>query len=265
MVERGNTLSNIPQTASANHTKWNSMCNPLHARTVSILVLSLVLWLTGPGYADHDLDIYAFRDVFVFDTLGHDRVINLVSLQDSVGLKVTGKVISKSSYPLSSYGHYKNSLFAAFHDRVEIYDVEDLAQPELEQTVRLRDRDGNHPLWPKLAKLEQRFFIVAGLNVFELRRDPQSGKWFAALMETPPVIQKQHILNSTFPDFQPFSEDTWPFVVKTTDKFRFEVAWQVLNVGNHREHHKFLRRIRMSDESVDSTLRLGEIWETFGE
>lgn len=121
---------------------------------VRVPILILILGFcqpAGSSYADHELDIYAFQDIFVFDVLEKDgRTINFVSLRDSIDLAIVGRVTTGSHFPLCSYGHYKESLLVAFHDRLEFYDVSDPSMPRLEQVLALQDQGGKHLFWPKI-------------------------------------------------------------------------------------------------------------------
>lgn len=250
-------------------------------RCVRVPILILILGLcqnAGSSYADHDLDIYAFQDIFVFDVLEKDgRTINFVSLRDSIDLAIVGSVTTGSHFPLSAYGHHKESLLVSFHDRLEFYDVSDPAMPRLEQVLALQDQDGKHLFWPEIAKLGTQVFVLAKQResrhgptgpqwipqVFELQHGPTRPKWSIQWIENSPEIGSEHLMMSVFPSFGPAPRDEWPFVVRKTDRFRYEVGWQVRRFKDYSIHDKFLRKIRREDDAIVSSLKLGEIMETY--
>ena len=220
----------------------------------------------GPSSADHELDIYGFDDVFVFDVLGRGgRIINLVCLQDSLDLAIAGQATTGAHFGLSSYGHHQESLLVSFHDRVEIYDVSDRSRPLLQQTVSLLDDAGHHLQWPKIAKVGVRYFVVSAQPPRELTPGAKGTGWSIRPAEDPPVIARQDVMMSRFPDFDHSRRYEWPFVVLTTDQFRYEVGWRVRRSGSYRMHEKFLWKVRITDGLIVSSLRLGETVETFGE
>ncbi len=226
----------------------------------------LVLIASSPVRADHDLDIYATGDVFVYDLLLKDgRIINFVSLRDSLDLVVVGHVKTDSYFPLSSYGHDGTTLLISFHDRVEIYDISQPALPVLEQVLKLRDPHGNHLRWPEIAKLGSRYFVLSGEHVFALHPPTNGAKWMIERAEKPPAINKEHIMKSRFPSYFYAHGEEWPFVVSTTDRYRYEAGWQVRREPNLRVHEKYLWKVLLKDGSIVSSLKLGEIRETFGE
>ena len=252
----------------------------LNWRRVRVPILILIFGFchtARSSYADHDLDIYAFQDIFVFDVLEKDgRTINFVSLQDSIDLAIVGRVTTGSHFPLCSYGHHKESLLVSFHDRLEFYDVSDPSMPRLEQVLALEDQEGKHLFWPEIAKLGKQMFVLAKQRasrheptgpkwipqVFELQHGPTSPKWSVQRIENPPEIGSDHLMMSIFPSFDHSPRDEWPFVVHTTDRFRYEVGWQVRRFENYSIHDKFLWKIRREDNIIISSLKLGEMMET---
>ncbi|MXX38811.1 MAG: hypothetical protein F4Z85_12250 [Gemmatimonadetes bacterium] len=238
------------------------------------------MWLcqiAGSSYADHDLDIYSFQDIFVFDVLEKDgRTINFVSLRDSIDLAIVGSVTTGRHFPLCSYGHYKEGLLVSFHDRLEFYDVSDPSMPRLEQVLVLKDQEGKHLFWSKIAKLGTQFFVLAKQlesqheltgpkwrqQVFELQQGPTRSEWAIQRMGDPPEIGSEHVMMSMFPSFAFSPRDEWPFVVRKTERFRYEVGWQVRRFKDYSIHDKFLWKIRREDGAIVSSLKLGEIMET---
>ena len=236
-------------------------------RCVRVPILILILGFchtAGSSYADHDLDIYAFQDIFVFDVLEKDgRTINFVSLQDSIDLAIVGRVTTGSHFPLCSYGHHKESLLVSFHDRLEFYDVSDPSMPRLEQVLALQDQDGKHLFWPKIAKLGTQFLVLTRQQVFELQQGPTRSEWSIQRMGEPPEIGSEHVMISIFPSFDHSPRDEWPFVVRATERFRYEVGWKVRRFKNYSVHDKFLWKIRRGDDTIISSLKLGEMMETY--
>ena len=71
------------------------------------VVILIVLSGAVSVEADHDLDIYSFGDVFIYDVFVQGgREFRFVSLTDSMDLMILGQVTTRSDYPLASYGHY---------------------------------------------------------------------------------------------------------------------------------------------------------------
>ena len=128
-----------------------------------VVVILMVLSGAVSADADHDLDIYSFGNVFVYDVFVQGgRELRFVSLVDSTDLMVLGQVTTRSDYPLASYGHHEHFLLVTFRNRVEIYGVQDLRNPSLVQRISLTD--GNLPRfrsWTRIAKVDERYFIFS--------------------------------------------------------------------------------------------------------
>ncbi len=244
---------------------------PLHARNRLIvprlgrlsvgLTLGCFLFFANETKADHDLDIYSVDDVFVYDLLIiGGREINFVVMQDSLDLFVISRVQTSSKYPLSSYGHYESNLLISFHDRLEIYDLSDPSTPVLFQILELRSKRGKPIRWPEIAKIESAYYLVAVADVFELHPPMGDGAWALDRLEFPPAVEKNHIMDKEFPSYIWGPPDKWPFVVRTTDSFRWEVGRRLEEDSNYRKRVKFLWKIRRDNEEVVSSLILGEVY-----
>ena len=74
------------------------------------LVGCLVI-LPGITHADHDLDIYAFDDLFIFDTFAGPKPVrrqfNVVVLNDSTDLHVSGAVQTEIDFNVDGYAHLR--------------------------------------------------------------------------------------------------------------------------------------------------------------
>ena len=216
--------------------------------------------------ADHDLDIYVVNDMFVHDLLVEQgRIVNFVPLQDSLDLFVVSHVETDSHFPLSSFGHHETTLLISFHNRLEVYDLSQPAAPVLGQVLELRDQQGKPLRWPDIAKLESRYFVVAGGHVFALHPPSNGTKWAIKRVENPPTIKKEDLMKSRFPIYRWGLNEPWPFHLKTTELFRWEVGWKLEEGPDYRMRVKFLWKILRKDDSVVSSLRLGEVYEAFGE
>ncbi|MDA0745322.1 MAG: hypothetical protein O2954_02315 [bacterium] len=234
---------------------------------VRLVIVAVGLFVvTQTVCADHDLDIYSFNNVFVFDLLVKDgRIINFVSLNDTTDLSVSGHVKTRSNFGLSSYGHHATSLLVAFHDRLEVYSLSAPDRPERIQVLPLEDENSRPLFWPKIARSGDQFFIVSRKTVLALDQDSTNKKWILQWVDDPPEIERDHLMMDKFPPFNHSPLQDWPFRIGQSEAFYYEVGWKVIPGEHYRMHEKYLRKIRRNDGAIVSSLKLGELMETFGE
>jgi hypothetical protein len=218
-------------------------------------------------WADHDLDIYSFDDLFVFDTFTHEgRLFNIVVLNDADSLKIDGQIETNSNHNVDGYANYKNLLIVLLMNRVEVYDLNDPSQPILIKTIVLKEQ-GPYPRGYKgIVQKNNTYLLLSCTSIAQLTVTDDTTEWQIVSLGEKPKYQKEDFVSARFPPFKHQGRYPWPFIVRETPNFRYEVDWEVgAWEGYARMHKKYLRKIRKEDGKIVSSLFLGEHMETGGE
>lgn len=233
-----------------------------------IFAVVLVLLLGNVVFADHELDIYSFDDLFIFDTFTNDlqsrRMFNVVILSDTARLKIVGQVKTQVDSNVSAYSNYKNYLIVLLWNQVEIYDLRDPTNPTLAKSFSLQEHE-SRPGYVRIIRDGKKFLFLSTKTTAELIMDNDITKWTINNIRRTKELHEKTLIKSHFPPFNYGLRNPSPFVVKETEKFRYEIYWEKETRGKHVwAHKKYLRKVRKKDERVVSNLLLGEIMETGG-
>ncbi len=231
-----------------------------------LMSITFIVLVTCPVWADHDLDVYSFDDLFIYDTFGEpSRIFNVVVLDDKTDLKIAGQAKTTADYNVDGYANYRNFLIVLLMDQVEIYDLNNPIQRTLVKTFMLQDQ-GSHPSGVKGIEPDNNTFtFLSYKSAAKLTMDDDSSRWKIENLKQRPELQREAVTSSRFPPFRHFPNYPWPFVVKETPKFRYEVDWEVETLECGRMHKKYLRKVTKKGDRVVSSLFLGEDLETCGE
>ncbi len=231
-----------------------------------LISITFIMLVTCPVWADHDLDIYWFDDLFIYDTFGKSgRIFNVVVLDDKANLKIAGQVTTPADYNVRGYANYKKFLIVLIMTRVEIYDLGNPTQPTLVKTFRLQDQ-GSHPSGVKgIAPDNNTYTLLSYRSAAKLTMDDDSAKWKIENLKQRPKFQREDVTSYRSPPLLNVRGYPWPFVVKETPKFRYEVAWEVETLKSGLMHKKYLRKVNKKDGRAASSLFLGEELQTRGE
>lgn len=231
--------------------------------------------VAGAAWADHDLDIYSFDNLFIFDTFAsgntYKRIFNIVVMDDTTNLKIAGQVKTTADYNVDGYAHYKNFLIVLLMNQVEIYDLNDPKNPVSVKTFKLQKRKSRHTGWGGIAQDNNKYILLSLLCAAELTMDDDVSKWNIEYHAKIPALHREDFTSSKFPPFIYSStrntpKDPWPFIVEETSRFRYEVDWEMEKHGKHSwMHKKYLRKVDRKDGIIKSSLLLGEQLETGGE
>ncbi len=228
-----------------------------------LLLILCIISLSFPVNADHDLDIYSFEDLFVYDKFGESitRIFNIVTLRDEDELEIVGQISTLADKNVDAYSHYKNYLIVLIWNRIEVFDLSNPKCPIRVKLYQLKE----HKSWPgygRIVKNGNKFYILSTKTTSELIVYDEITNWKIKDIERTNELHEKTLIESSFPPFN--YKDS--FVVKETDKFLYEIFCRREEVGKYMwSNKKYLRKIRKKDRKVTSELLLGELIETGGD
>ncbi|HKW53726.1 MAG TPA: hypothetical protein VJO12_08550 [Stellaceae bacterium] len=226
----------------------------------------------APARADSAGNAYAFADRVVFDTVVTDpatsrstRLLNVVSLDDKVALRVVGKVAmpGQSAY-VGAYGNRNDKLIVLLWDRVEIYDLADAAKPRFVQSLPLGDQGFSSPGHPRVeAAGEGKFLLLNPRNTTELTTAGEGLEWHIRALAPPTPEQKARMVAPP-PDRLPSDEGppALPRLLRESDRFRYELVWIDKRRTGEIVHRKYVRQIDKASGRTASALLLHTAIET---
>lgn len=227
-------------------------------------IISAIFFIAQPVRADHDLDIYSFDNLFIYDTFSKGsglRTINIVVLDDKRTLKVSGSVRSNVDANVDAFSNYKNFLIVLLWNRLEIFDLGNPQKPYLVKTYKLEQ----HRSWPgfgRIIKDGNVFLLLSTKTTSKLIMDDDVNKWKMEPFERTEELHKATLIQSFFPAFDDFSN----YIVKKTKDFKFEIKWKTIKTGKYfTSHKKYLAKVRKSNNALVSKILLGEIGTTGGD
>ena len=233
----------------------------------SLLLSAFVILFACCVWADHDLDIYSFDNLFIFDTFIRDvssRRFNVVILDDTTELKTIGQVETQADHNVDAYSNYKSYLIVLLWNQVEVYDLRNPIEPTLVKSFELQE----HESWPgcgRIIKDDKKFLLLSTKTTAELMMDDDIAKWKINKIRRTKELHEKTLIKPAFPPFDSGLCNLSPFVVRETDEFRYEICWKKEDRGKHvRAHKKYLRQVRKKNGEVVSNLFLGEIIQTGG-
>jgi len=216
------------------------------------------------AWADHDLDVFVMSDLFVFDTFSDQltsRTFNVVVLKDNLELKICGKMKTKPDRNVDAYANYKHFLIVLLWNRVEVYDLRNPKQPVLAKSFSLSE----HKPWPGYGRIitnGNKFLVLSTRSTAELTADDDIAKWHVKNLERTEKLHTKTLIKPRFPAFHEGMRESNPFVVKKTERFRYEMWWeQGPWEGDQCSHKKYLRKVRQRNGAAVSSLLLGQIEE----
>lgn len=237
-------------------------------RVKHTLVLLLILFYSSTQlFADHDLDIYEFNDLFVFDTLGESktREFNFVSLIDDDELKIVGKISTLADHDVDAYYHYNDYLVVLIGNRVEIFDLSVPSKPVRVELHELREHDplADYPRivgccsdikhGPKLLVLSNKYTARVFFDPVRVVNAIRTGRFNNRYMKDIVEVDR---------DIPPYYEPrNKPFAVKTTDKYRYELTIDPDEIERSclSRRKKVLRKVKIESGSEISSLVLGKL------
>ncbi len=216
-------------------------------------------------HADHDLDIYAFDDLFIFDTFAGPepvrRQFNVVILNDSTDLHVAGSVKTEIGFNVDGYAHYGHYLIVFMMDQITIYDLRNPRRPKIARWYHLADR-GRLSGHSGIRRDADGFTFKSLRSAARLVLAPDVKDWTVVELAAQPNFTRESLTTAPFPWHRPHEA----FLVKETGRYRFQVEWDRGQCEDpHRDHVKLLRKRSKSTNGVVSSLILGEHGISCGE
>lgn len=207
------------------------------------LIFVLALCLAVPAWADHELETYVFKNVFVYDNFSHrEKLLKIVVLNDDADLKVAGAYVfpTKNIHGFSHLGDY---LIMVHWGTAEVLD---LADPKV-------------PL--KVAE------FVFSYEERKIQDDESTARNMAVLDNLNPGLRKavvegvrKQVLKWSY---RQDPKDPTPTVYET-EKYLYQVRWEEFETGNDRSFKsgKYLVKISKETGKEDSRLLLGSVSRT---
>ena len=232
-----------------------------------------VFSFAAPSRADFDGNgsSYALDNLVVFDTRvaykvtsQSTRLLNVVQLDDRSPLHVGGKVAMPGNPAyVTVYGHYKQQLIVLLWDRVDIYDLGDPSSPRLVTSLALGAQDfslGGEPLVESAG--EGKFVIFNNAKALELAVDGEGRNWTARPMPAPDAAHKALLLEPPAAVLAHRGPTETPLVLRESNQFRYEIAWNDKSKPGVITHRKYLRKLDKASGSVVSQILLRTDIET---
>jgi hypothetical protein len=218
--------------------------------------------IAGSCRGDCGPSVYAFDSVVVFyrcDKNGSPW-LNIVALDDAVGLRVTGRVKTAVTRGIDAYAHYGDRLIVLSWDRVEIYDLKRPAEPGLAAAFHLKNQ-GPEPGYPRIENIGgNRFRLLSTVGAAELAAEAGAEKW--KLEDIPRSTEFQRRMGERPPEDAFNSDWSDRMVVKESNMFRYELVWKSTTKPGEAIRRQYLRKVRKATAHVTSTLLVQEKLET---
>lgn len=228
-----------------------------------LFAILAILFIAQPVRADHELDIYSFDNLFIYDTFTRGsalKTIHIVVLDDNKPLEIAGSIQSRIDANVDAFSNYKNFLIALLWNHVEIFDLSNPKIPRLVKTYKLEE----HRPWPgygRIIKEGNTFLLLSTKTSSKLIMDDKVEKWQLEPFNRTEEIHKSTFIKPIFPEFNDFHS----FVVKESPNFTFEIRWKTKKLQDYEwSHEKHLVKVRKSDNSTVSEILLGKVIETGG-
>lgn len=223
-----------------------------------------ILFIAQPVWADHELDIYSFENLFIYDTFTKGsalKTIHVVVLDDNQPLEIAGSVQSHVDANVDAFSNYKNFLITLLWNQVEIFDLSNPEMPRLVKTYKLEE----HKPWPgygRIIKEGNTFLLLSTKTSSKLIMDDNVEKWQLEPFNRTEEIHKSTFIKPIFPAFNDFH----PYVVKESPHFTFEVRWKTKKLQEYEwSHEKYLVKVRKTDSIAVAEILLGNVIETGGD
>ena len=228
-----------------------------------LFAILAIFFIAQPVWADHELDIYSFDNLFIYDTFTRGsalKTIHIVVLDDNRPLEVAGSIQSHIDANVDAFSNYKNFIIVLLWNHVEIFDLSKPEAPRLVKTYKLEE----HKPWPgygRIIKEGNTFLLLSTKTSSRLIMDDKVEKWQLEPFNRTEEIHNATLIKPTFPAFNDFH----PFVVKEAPNFTYEIRWKTKKLRDYEwSHEKYLVKVRKSNNITVSEILLGEIIETGG-
>ena len=209
-------------------------------------------------HADHDLDIYAFDHLFIFDTFAGPKPVrrqfNVVVLNDSTDLHVSGTVQTEIDFNVDGYAHYEHYLIVLMMDHITVYDLTDPRCPDVARSFALGNQ-GRMSGYKGIRREDNGFTFKSHRSAARLVLAPDVQDWTVVDIAKQPVFSKEDRTSASFLRHRLHEA----FLIKETDRFRYLVEWEMGQCEDPRRNHvKLLRKRSRSSGDIVSFLILGE-------
>lgn len=229
------------------------------ARAISFFLLALCSSAFG---AQCEHATYAYEDrvvVMACDKTGSPE-LQIILLDDTSALTVSGRAAVASDRLFDTAGHYKNFLLLVRWNKFEVYDLMDLTHPALAASFDLNKRGA----FPGYARIEQtatdKVLLMTSLGTVEVTADGEPSKW--KLVEVPPSKELEKKMSARTNEWRFLDQNEKSVLVRETSRFRYELAWREKSSTGEILHRQYLRKIEVATQRAASELYLGEHLET---
>jgi hypothetical protein len=230
---------------------------------IALLAASLLCAFSPQAcHADCDRSLYVFNSALVFYKCGSDGSawLNFVGLRDEGALRIEGRLKTEIKRGIDAYGHFENHLIAISWDRVEVYDVKQIAEPKLSAKFQLKDQ-GSVAGYPRVEQTtEGRFLLLETIGAAELTAEQDGAKWKLQDVARTPELLRQMLVPP--PAYNLTSDAVDRQTVKETNAFRYDLVWKRRTKPGEVFGSQFLRKLTKATGEVVSELLVGQTYET---
>lgn len=232
------------------------------------LAIAAVTLACFPCLANTEFATHAFENLLVFDGIGPDssHQLNVVVLDDSSGLKIASQTTVPGVHYVDGYDNCGRNLIILASDRVQVFNVRDPAHPSLAATFELENQGFNGSGWPQIIKTsDNTLLLLSNTATAELHAGEDVSRW--TITNLPRTRQLQARMETESPH-QAFGRSTFvsdhpaPLVLRTTERFRYELVWQRTRRSGSIFHRKYVQKVDKRTNRPVSQLLLGQHEET---
>jgi len=213
-------------------------------------------------FADCGRSLSVFENTLVFYKCAADGSawLNFVALNDEAPLKVAGRVKTAIKRGIDAYGNFGDQLITISWDRVEVYDVKNIAAPKLSATFQLKDQ-GSVPGYARIQEIAPgRFLLLETMGAAELTAEENGARW--KLQDLPRTSELQKRMLSTPANYNLTSDAVDLQTVRETNSFRYQLLWKRRSKPGEAFGDQYLRKVDKKTGHVVSNLLVGQSYET---
>lgn len=233
---------------------------PKRERAYRVLAASMLL-VAAPCFAQCGEGVYTFDNLVVFGACSPDGTpkLNVVVLDDTAPLRVSGQVTIPTDRGIDAFAHSGNQLIVLRWDRLEIYDLKDAAHPTLEAGFQLKNQ-GSVPGYPRIEPSAGGFLVLSSIGAVEIKQQETPAKWI--LNELPPREEFRRAMQQWPPEHRFDLDEPAPAVLRETQEFRYEFVWRHQTRPGEAISRQYLRKVHKTGGRLQSQLLVRQRYET---
>jgi hypothetical protein len=230
-------------------------------KLVCLALSASLLLLPALCLGECKASVYAFSNLVVFNDCTSDGTpqLNVVVLDDAAPLRVNGRVTLPSQRGIDAFAHAGDQLIVLRWDRLEIYDLQDVAHPTLAASFQLKN-SGETRGYPRIEESAAgSFLVLSAVGAAELKHQGDQAKW--TVNELPARDEFRRKMSDWPPEHR-FADDSKPTLLRETAKFRYVLAWRYQSKPGEAIGWQYVRKVAKTSGRMQSQLLVRQTYET---